>query len=330
MADTIHVGVVGAGNIARRVHLPILSLFKEVTIDYVADVNDPSELARLYNARAIILKDDPGALPESDVALLATPVGAREPYFREFGRRGTALFSEKPFAPDKETHERFLGYSERVTCNYMRTCYSAPRQVKKLLEAGTFGALRGIDVGEGGIIGPTGKAGDHYQTRLDLSAGGILMEHGCHTLSQLTLVLSEFAIRTVKASITRQGDFDVDAQVTFEVRNGEPVSLNYSLTSVRPIQSVARFAFDKAVLTYQHTRPESRVKIHFLENPEDSFDILPDNRWAISDNQAYFLKWKSFIETIRRGEKIDAMRETSYDTTRLISETYSKASLIKS
>lgn len=330
MPDTLHVGVVGGGNIARRVHLPILSLFKGVSVDYVADVSDPSELARLYNAKAITVKDDPAALPESDIALLATPVGTREAYVREFARRGTALFSEKPFAPDLQTHERFLSYSDRVTCNYMRTCYSAPHQVKKLLEAHTFGALRKIDVGEGGIIGPTGKVGDHYQTRLDLSAGGILMEQGCHTLSQLTFILSKFPIKTVEASVIRQGDFDVDVQATFEVGDGEPIALNYILTSVRPVQSVSRFCFERAVLTYQHARPESRVKISPLELEYDSFEILPDSHWAISDNQAYFLKWKSFIEKIRKGEKIDAMAETSYDTTRLISETYSKASVINS
>lgn len=324
--EILRVGVVGTGNIAQRIHLPLLSVMKNIKLEYVADVSDPARIAERYQVKGIVIGEDVSVLPDCDIALLATPVGVRGRYIREFSKRGTPIFSEKPFAANTREHDRFVELSRKVSCNYMRTCYSATNQVKSILEAEMFGSLRSIEVGEGGIAGPTGKGSSHYQSKIELSGGGVLMERGCHTLSQLTHILSGPGMKVTNASILNQGQFDVEAQSTIEIAKYGFVELVYTITMVRPIHNLAKFVFDRAEVSYEHNQPGSVVKVRPRSHSDSSscFEIMPDKGWARTDAQAYFLKWNSFLDKIRSEEKIDAKKETSYDTTRLITDIYSR------
>jgi len=191
LTPKLDIGVIGAGNITSMVHLPTLSMLDNARLKFIADIQNPRKLASHYKTEGIEIGDDLTLLPDCDVVLLATPVGARERYIREFAKRGTAIFSEKPFAPDLPSHKRYLELTDKVTCNYMRTCYSSVRQLKKIVSSNIFGQVKGAYISEGGIQGATGIEKDHYRTKVDSSGGGVLMETACHPLSQLTFILAD-------------------------------------------------------------------------------------------------------------------------------------------
>lgn len=47
MKPKIEVGIIGAGAISSVLHLPLLSCIENVKINYIADIQDPEDLAKL-------------------------------------------------------------------------------------------------------------------------------------------------------------------------------------------------------------------------------------------------------------------------------------------
>ena len=108
--QNLEIGIIGAGSISSTVHLPLLSCIENVSVKYIADTFDPKDLAHAYNIQSIKITDIT-SLPNCDIAVLAIPVGVRKKYIQEFSKRKTAIFTEKPFAIDPETHKSFLELS---------------------------------------------------------------------------------------------------------------------------------------------------------------------------------------------------------------------------
>ena len=239
----IGIGVIGAGGISSAVHLPLLSCIDDISIKYIADVRDPQDLAKIYKTESIIIKDI-HSLPDCDIALLAIPVGVREEYIHEFSKRKIPIFAEKPFAIDFETHKRFLQLSNKITCNYMRVFYNSTRQIADIIYSNTFGNLRKVSISEGGIGSGTNRGKNSYQSNPALSGGGMLMETGCHTLSQLSYLFKEISVKN--ANVVWEDDFDVDTKATFEIPGKNPIEIHYQLSMLRPMENHATFFFDSS------------------------------------------------------------------------------------
>jgi predicted dehydrogenase len=229
------------------------------------------------------------------------------------------MFSEKPFAVSAIEHECYLRQSRRVACNYVRLFYGWVRQLREIVSSGVLGRLREIDMKEGGIVGATGKATNSYQTRCDLSGGGILSEKGSHTISVLTYILPEhdFAVDAVKMSWHEGLDVDVRAQIKttapFEVR------ISYHLSLVEPIEPMMVLVFDNATVSIKHIDVGAVLQI---ESKSSRINVAPDSRWAKTDFQAYYLQWRRVLKLYRGVTTFDAAIESSLATTRLIGEIY--------
>src|SRR5579862_6214536 len=117
------VGVIGAGDIVRQMHLPVLLNVPSVQVTWIYDHDEGRcvNLARAYGVRAVAAAT-PSDLPECDVALLAIPMAARSSYLDEFAGRGSAVLCEKPFALAVADHEHFVSQypAHRLGCGYMR------------------------------------------------------------------------------------------------------------------------------------------------------------------------------------------------------------------
>lgn len=319
----IEVGVIGAGGISSTVHLPLLSYIENIKIKFIADIFEPKELAKSYHTKSIKINDITN-LPNCDIVLLATPVGAREEYIREFSKREIPIFTEKPFAIDLETHKNFLKMSKKITCNYMRVYYNSTRQIKNIITSRIFGSLKKVTITEGGIIGKTGRGKDSYQANTKLSGGGILMELGCHTLSQLAFIFNNISVS--KAKIIWQDDFDADVQVIFAVSDTDSFNVDYHITMLKHVESITTLFFEHSIVSFNHLLPDSIINV-FDYNNEKQFTINPDNRFASTFGQAYYLKWKTFLDNLLQAQIINTEFETSLETTKMISDIIQKGSL---
>ena len=318
--QNLEIGIIGAGSISSTVHLPLLSCIENVSVKYIADTFDPKDLAKTYNTQSIKITDIT-SLPDCDIAVLAIPVGVRKKYIQEFSKRKTAIFTEKPFAIDPETHKSFLELSNRISCNYMRVYYNSTRQIKNIITSGIFGSIKKVSITEGGIIGKTGRGKDSYQANPKLSGGGLLMETGCHTLSQLDFLFDDISVRESK--VIWQDDFDIDAQVVFDISGSNSFSIDYHITMIKPIETLTTLFFEHFQLSFNHLVPNAVFTISNY-NSDKQFTLCQENKFAATFAQAYYLKWKSFLDQIRQGNTIDTKLETSFKTTQMISEIIQK------
>lgn len=318
--QNLEIGIIGAGNISSTVHLPLLSCIENVSVKYIADTFDPKDLAKTYNTQSIKITDIT-SLPDCDIAVLAIPVGVRKKYIQEFSKRKTAIFTEKPFAIDPETHKSFLELSNRISCNYMRIYYNSTRQIKDIITSRIFGPIKKVSITEGGIIGKTGREKNSYQANPKLSGGGLLIETGCHTLSQLDFLFDNIVVRESK--VIWQDDFDIDVQVVFDISGNNSFSIDYHITMIKPVETLTTFFFEHFELSFNHLVPNPVFTIS-NHNSEEQFTLCQENRFAATFAQAYYLKWKSFLHQITQGDIIDTKFETSFKTTQMISDIIQK------
>lgn len=319
------VGIVGGGWISTAYHLPILDNMDATVASYVADIDydQARKASRGYGASAIEIGDDLTKLPDCDILVLAIPVGVRRAYIAEFGERGTAIFSEKPFAVDSEMHQEFLTLAGDLGCNYMRTHYSATVQLRRVLNAGLFGAPKRLVLIEEGKTGATGLDKNHFQTSSEKSGGGVLLERGCHSLSQLVALFPNYEISVPSAEVKWYDGLDAEVDARLELADdNSTVDVEYHISRIRPIGSSLRINCENGTLVTDPFDPEEPLRIESESGPSLTFDA--NDLAATTTHQAMYLRWREFLTRLSTGELNDAS-ETMPSVTRVITDIYQEA-----
>lgn len=325
--DVLTVGVVGAGGIAENMHLPVIKNVSKLRVKFIYDKNytRSKQMSGPYGGRAIDPDTSIDALPECDVLLLTAPVGVREDYIKEFGRRRTYIFTEKPFAASIDQHERFTNLSSYIACNYMRTEFENVGVIKDIVDAKIFGDIKRITLHETKHGHGTNRGKATYQTKPELSGGGVLIETGSHVLSQLEHILSEFTLAVEKSSIEYVAEnLDSHVDTTLIAVNGvNECIVNLKISSVFPFRTTSVFEFEHAKLELDPTSPSSspRIKGDFSLS---ELNIEAHSQLARTNKQAAYLRLSNFISGVKEGE-YNPVESTSYKTTELISEIISKS-----
>jgi predicted dehydrogenase len=323
------VGVIGAGNVTTTFHLPILANLSVVDLAYVADIDGAraETFASIYDAESVIIDGGPPDPPQTDAALLATPVGVREAYVEHFGETGVALFAEKPFAPNMSTHRQFLDQlSAPTVCNYMRTTYGTIGQLAALVDGTAFGQLEGVTMTRG-LIGSTGISSGSFRTDSQKSGGGVLMEKGCHDLSQLCAVFRDSPIEVTASEIAWRGSLDVAVEATLRIGEPHDIDVDYRISMVEPYETAATFRFAEADVRCRHPDADGTLTIDVHDAGRGATADLefrrPDDG-ARSTEEAMYLRWREFLNTLDDSNH-DPERTTELDVTRLVTELYDRA-----
>ena len=313
------VGIIGSGNICSSEHLPLLSCFSDVNLEFIADRKKPETLAKTYNTKSISL-DKISSLPYCDVILIAIPVGARTEYLRELSKLDCYIFSEKSFAINLETHENLLTLSNKFTCNYVRNFYNTTRNIKNIISSGVFGKIQNISITEGGIYGRTGISKTSYRNNPELS-GGFLNESACHTFSQLDFLFDNIAVS--EANILWEDTFDLEYNVVFNVHDDNSFKIDYTGTQIKRVKPNTTVFFEQTKIQFNHLIPDSIFTISPL-NSDEKFIFQQENFFASTFPQAYYLKWKDFLDKVSSSSNLDVKSETSLTTTKIISDIMQK------
>ena len=324
----IQIGIVGAGDITRLVHLPVLKNYEEVRIGWIAD-RDAHRVRNLGGAfgvdRQIVLDSDI-LLPACDIALLATPVYARRPYLEYFGALGGAVLTEKPFALSTDEHHDYLGLcaNSRIHCGYMRRTYATVRSLRRMVREQWFGRLRSVRYSEGGRVAKTAGA----SKTLDMSykdGGGVLRDLGCHGLDVILWITgaAHFQVHTSKI----EWDNETDRQVVSEFvlskndqREDEcPVHFSVSWLSEQSNRMV--FEFDHASVR-AGIRPEEGLEVASLPQKHGWTGLSVDVPGARSNYQAFYLEWQDVVDAYKNGREGELSAASSLMTTHLVDEVY--------
>jgi myo-inositol 2-dehydrogenase / D-chiro-inositol 1-dehydrogenase len=213
--DTIRVGIVGAGWIAKE-HLRILESIQEADVVAVCDIDREraeslagSSGARTYvDWRDLLDREDLGAL-----IVCTPPLTHRAPAVEALSR-GLPLYLEKPIARTLQDAAAIVQAAERTgtvcAIGYQWHALDVIDDLRELLEGQQIGLLVGTS------IGPTQSRPWFINQR---AGGGNLLERGSHHIDLARTVAGEVvsvqaAAGSVRLARSAGGDGDISDAVT--------------------------------------------------------------------------------------------------------------------
>jgi predicted dehydrogenase len=301
--QTLSVGVVGAGDIAHKVHLPVLLSMPNVHVEWIHDANVARgrSVASAHGLRAVDASS-PADLPSCDIALLAIPVGVRAAYYEAFAKRGTGVLAEKPFAVSVDHHQSLTDMYEPHTlgCGYMRRFYSSTQIFRHLIQRGTFGPLRRIVISEGNRSTASRVDRSYIDDPRQSSFGGILSELGCHSLDVALYVTGARGYEVRSCQFDMDGAVDRKVTATIRLTDSshlpkEGVSVEYCVSWLDRQDNRIALEFENSTV-WAEVGPSSEVHMGTIEYASTAMTLVPATRGAMTTNQAFFLQWQAFGE----------------------------------
>lgn len=302
VARVVSVGIVGAGEIVSRIHLPVLSACEGIRIEYVADKNPEAaqSVAGSYKLAPVTAADNLDELPQTDVVLLAVPVAARLPYYELFAKRGTSVLAEKPLAGCSADAERICGlYPEyALACGFQRRSYASVVLARLLVAENWFGRLRSISISEGALTTKTGADFRFYDDAAS-GGGGVLMDLGCHSLDTAIHISNATEAIPVEQRFVFDGgvDREIDAHLTLRTAFGS-CGLDYLVTWLRPAKNTIELRFENCTVELC-CGPSQHLKIHGAQNGRDVASLGMKHAGAATIYQAFYLEWMAFLDGVR-------------------------------
>ncbi len=324
----LSVGIVGAGEIVSRVHLPVLSACEGVRIVYVADRNreTATSVARSYKVAPFAVTDNVNELPETDVVLLAVPVTKRSPYYDLFAARGASVLAEKPLAAGVVEAERVCDlYPEyALACGFQRRTYASIMMAKLLVDENWLGGLRSISISEGALTTKTGTDSRFYDDAAS-GGGGVLMDLGCHSLDAAIYISDATEANVIDQRFVFDGSVDreLKATLTLQTPHGS-VDLHYLVTWLRPATNTMELRFDNCIVEFS-CGPSQDVQIHGVGNGGEVVSLAASSAkraGADTTYQAFYLEWMDFLAAVRSRQPSKFSARTCLTTVRAIEALY--------
>jgi predicted dehydrogenase/glycosyltransferase involved in cell wall biosynthesis len=322
----LSVGIVGAGKISSRIHLPVLTACEGIRIAYLADKNSQAAMAvaASYKLNAITVPANLEELPVTDVVLLAVPVSARMAYYELFARRKTAVLAEKPLAISGVDGERICNmYPDcSLACGFQRRSFATAVLARRAVAEKWFGPLRGVEVSEGTLTTKTGIDSHFYD---EVSAGGgVLMDLGCHSLDLAMYISGASAATPVEHRFVFDDGIDreIEARLTLESPDG-PCPLYYFVTWLRPAKNTVDLRFDHCTVSLS-CRPAEALEIRSNIDGRYAGSLTAKGAGASTVYQAFYLEWMAFLDGVRTRQASKFSARNCLPTVRAVEALYAE------
>jgi predicted dehydrogenase len=323
------IGIVGAGAIARAMHLPVLLSMPQVRVVWVmdADAERARTVATAYGVPSAMLPSSLAELPTADVVLLAIPVGARFPYYEALATRGTAVFGEKPFAVNSAEHKKIIGLfaPHRIACGYMRRTFESSVLFKHAISQRWFGPLRSMRISEGTRGTATGYDISAYDD-FKASGGGVLITLGIHSLDLVLYLTGATGFEVLQCRLVMDGSIDrkVEARVRLNgvrAAEGNTCELDYCVSWLDRQENIIEVQFAEARLCAA-IPVGSAVELRGADEHSALVTLVPTDPGARTPNQAFFLEWEHFLNGLGAGRPCIVSAHSALLTAELVDALY--------
>jgi predicted dehydrogenase len=318
----LSIGIIGAGEISRKSHLPVLANMRDARIAWIYDQRPASaqSLAQAYGQRAL-QSLSPENLKACDVVLLAIPVNARGRYLDQLSSFGGAALCEKPFAMTSAEHRQLIGRfaPHALAAGFMRRFFRSTETLRRIVANGMFGPLLGIEIKEGNRSKGSGIDKSFLDDPRLGMASGVLADLGSHTID-VALYISA-ATRFEVLSCTKVMDGAIDRKVTAAVRlrTGEStdVNLDYGVSWLDRQENRIQLSFERTKV-WSALVPNAEVFAGDPQLPDEAISLVPQAPGATTYNQAFYLEWKDFLAGLRAERECVTAARSALLTTSLI------------
>jgi predicted dehydrogenase len=227
------LAIIGCGAVVQKNYLKALSLYPDIKIACVNDLNTAAaaKIAALTGAETASLEQ---IKAECDIVVVATPPASHASLVEEMLTSGRTVICEKPFVGTKCDAERLTRMADE--CNsllfvaHFRRCFPSVRLARALMESDILGPITGISAYEGGRFSWEAESGYVYKDPY----GGVLFDTGSHTLDMLLHVagLDSGSLDFTANSVERdcpEPSHDVEARVSL-LRDGREISGHFKFS----------------------------------------------------------------------------------------------------
>jgi predicted dehydrogenase len=322
------VGIVGAGIISRDMHLPVLLSMPNVRVEWLADLDAgrAQRMARAYGVPRAVTATDPADLPESEIVLLAIPLGARAPYYRPLALRSAAVFVEKPFAASLREHREIVALfpEPKLACGYMRRTYDSIAQLRRAVAQGWYGQPKRIRVAEGARNTRSGADQMHYD-QPGASGGGALITQGSHSLDAVLHLTQAHEFKVLEKNLQWDGQIDrkVEAQILLSGGSASErwsCSVEFCVSWLDRQDNLLEIEFERARLSSGLTA-EAGLILHDADGRKRAIlgGLEPG---AKTSNQAFYLEWRDFLRGLAESRPSIISAASAQLTTALVEELY--------
>lgn len=316
---------------AQSWHLPVLAAIPQVDVMWICDVDRQraEKVARAFGVRDA--RQDTVDCPDVDVALVAIPLGFREPVLAAAFSRQWHVFVEKPFAATSGEHNRILRAAAaagvEVGVAFLRRFYAGTVLARELVAKSILGPIEQIWATEGQQVRSTTLAGDlSWRADRRAAGGGILIESGCHVVDQVLNLSGATSFELGQCDLSYFGDveYEFKAAGTLDLGGGRRCKFGLAASWLSELYNGIVIGFPSARLRVSINAEDAGA---WMEDREGNLichlDQVPGaegvNRGGF---QAVYAEWLAFIQQCRSGVPSRASAASGLLTTTFIEQCY--------
>ena len=276
---TLHWGLIGAGDIARKRVAPALRDLASCTLAAVC--RGRPELAESFArefgaprwyATSTELLADPGI----DAVYIATPVRLHAEQAIAAAEAGKHVLCEKPMAMDVRECDDIIAAcrASGVTLGvaYYRHLYPAVARIRRILASGDIGDPVLAQANAFEHFDPAPDHPRHWLVVREESGGGPMFDFGCHRIEVLLDLLGPVrGVTSMVGNVALQRDVEDTAVAVLEFERGSYATLSVTHAAREPQDTLAIFGTRGSI----HVESLNAGTIRFRRGSEEHIESLP-------------------------------------------------------
>lgn len=195
MSEKIQWGIIGAGGIAQRRTLPVLSEIANAEVIAIMDKksNDMIQISTKYHIPNIYEnEDDLLRNPDIDAVYIASPVCFHKEQAMKVLAAGKHLLLEKPIGLNLDEAREIADYSKTVSVKsgaaMVMRYHDGHRRIKEMIQNGELGTI--VEC-RGQLTCWFPEMKGNWRQQKNTAGGGALMDMGIHTIDLLKYLLQD-------------------------------------------------------------------------------------------------------------------------------------------
>ena len=192
-----NVSVVGVGNMAQTIHIPIILSNKKFKLDTIMDPFIEDDSLKKYAKKLACKWTKDIHEIKSELVVIATPISSHFEVASLLIEKNKYLIVEKPITSsivdyDKLINKQKENEDKRIFCGHMRRFYRNINLTKKIIQSEVLGQIKSIKLFEGSLYGWDRKY--FKKSRNDRRKSideGVLFDVGSHSVDSFTYIFDD-------------------------------------------------------------------------------------------------------------------------------------------
>ncbi len=320
----IKIGIIGLGNVAWNVHLPVLLAREDVKVSWACD-KELNYKSALNKKNIPMFKDVSDAIKyeKCDLALLCNPYYERVKTFEKIKGKFNGIYFEKPFALNMREHEYFSSYFKNyeITIGYQRRHMGIVKTIKHIINQNIFGPLLSVKIDFGDIYYNFGG----FRSEKKKSGGGIFLEGGSHWIDAVLFTTFAKDIKNFQSNKKLDHELDIEAKGSFTIVDNKDLEFNcdFYMTSLENTSNTIKYKFKNSTVNLSLFEDDSDLKVSTknikLKIKDDEFSNFPNKSLEVA-----WSYWDEFLQSYKNKINSTISSENFVLTSKIIELFYGK------